>query len=49
MAKTEEELGEKVEEVLCQIEDKKYPVLLKEHGVKNCILLEWHFEKRKLK
>ena len=49
VAKTGEELEIKVKEALNQIEHKKYPVLLKEHGVKNCILLEWHFEKRKLK
>ena len=37
VAKTEEELEERAEEALSQIENKKYPVLLKECGVKEIV------------
>ena len=39
VAKTEEELEEKTKEALNQIEHKKYPVMLKERGVKEIVFL----------
>ena len=43
MAKTEEELEERSKEALNQIEIKKYPVLLKERGVKEIVYMGMAF------
>ena len=49
MAKTEEELEIKVKEALNQIEHKKYPVMLKERGVKEIMYLGMAFYGKKVK
>lgn len=49
VAKTEEELEEKAEEALCQIENKKYPVLLKECGVKEIVHIGMAFFGKRVK
>ena len=49
VAKTEEELEEKTKEALNQIEHKKYPVMLKERGVKEIMYLGMAFYGKKVK
>ena len=49
MAKTEEELEERAEEALSQIENKKYPVLLKECGVKEIVHIGMAFFRKRVK
>lgn len=49
IAKTEEELEEKVKEALNQIEEKKYPVFLKERGVKEMVHIGMAFYGKKVK
>ena len=49
VAKTEEELEEKAEEALCQIENKKYPVLLRECGVKEIVHIGMAFFGKRVK
>ena len=49
MAKTEEELEIKVKEALNQIEHKKYPVMLKEKGVKEIVYMGMAFYGKKVK
>ena len=49
IAKTEEELEEKAKEALNQIEEKKYPVLLKERGVKEIVYIGMAFYGKKVK
>lgn len=49
VAKTEEELEERADEALSQIENKKYPVLLKERGVKEIIHIGMAFFGKRVK
>ena len=49
VVKTEEELEEKTKEALNQIEHKKYPVMLKERGVKEIVYLGMAFYGKKVK
>ena len=49
VAKTEEELEERAEEALSQIENKKYPVLLKECGVKEIVHIGMAFFGKRVK
>jgi hypothetical protein len=49
IAKTVEELEEKAEEALSQIEDKKYPVLLREKGIKEIVYMGMAFYGKKVK
>ena len=49
VAKTEEELEKRAEEALSQIENKKYPVLLKECGVKEIVNIGMAFFGKKVK
>ena len=49
MAKTEEELEIKVKEALNQIEHKKYPVMLKERGLKEIVYMGMAFYGKKVK
>ena len=49
VAKTEEELEIKVKEALNQIEHKKYPVMLKEKGVKEIVYMGMAFYGKKVK
>ena len=49
LAKTEEELEERSKEALNQIEIKKYPVLLKERGVKEIVYMGMAFYGKKVK
>ena len=49
VAKTEEELEERAEEALCQIENKKYPVLLKKCGVKEIVHIGMAFFGKRVK
>lgn len=49
VAKTEEELEERAEEALSQIENKKYPVLLKECGVKEIVNIGMAFFGKRVK
>ena len=49
VARTEEELEERAEEALCQIENKKYPVLLRECGVKEIVHIGMAFFGKRVK
>ena len=49
VAKTEEELEKRAEEALSQIENKKYPVLLKECGVKEIVHIGMAFFGKRVK
>ena len=49
IAKTVEELEEKAEEALSQIEDKKYPVLLRKKGIKEIVYMGMAFYGKKVK
>ena len=49
VAKTEEKLEERAEEALSQIENKKYPVLLKECGVKEIVNIGMAFFGKRVK
>lgn len=49
VAKTEEELEERAEEALSQIENKKYPVLLRECGVKEIVNIGMAFFGKRVK
>ena len=49
VAKTEEELEKRAEEALSQVENKKYPVLLKECGVKEIVNIGMAFFGKKVK
>ncbi|WP_295726902.1 AAA family ATPase [uncultured Leptotrichia sp.] len=49
VAKTEEELEERADEALSQIENKKYPVLLKECGVKEIVNIGMAFFGKRVK
>ena len=49
VAKTEEELEERAEEALSQIENKKYPVLLRECGVKEIVHIGMAFFGKRVK
>ena len=49
VAKTEEEIEKRAEEALSQIENKKYPVLLKECGVKEIVNIGMAFFGKKVK
>ena len=49
IAKTEDELEDKAKEALNQIEEKKYPVLLKERGVKEMVHIGMAFYGKKVK
>ena len=44
-----EELEEKAEEALSQIEDKKYPVLLRKKGIKEIVYMGMAFYGKKVK
>ena len=49
ISKTVEELEEKAEEALSQIEDKKYPVLLRKKGIKEIVYMGMAFYGKKVK
>jgi len=49
IAKTVEELEEKAKEALSQIEDKKYPVLLRKKGIKEIVYMGMAFYGKKVK
>ena len=49
VAKTEEELEERAEEALSQIENKKYPIMITEKGVKEIVYMGMAFYGKKVK